>query len=311
MSKNPKVSVIIPTHNRAELLRGAIASVMKQTFQDFEVIVVDDASKDNTPEVVHSFADNRIRYVRNEINKGEGGSRNVGLRNASGDFIAFLDDDDEWLPEKLRLQVDLLERSPAKVGAVYTGFYQIEKSTGRRWQQPSPTKRGDVFRELLTENWIVPSTMLLRKQCFDTAGWFEEGMNFGTDYDMWLRVAKEFHFEYIDRRLVYYHLHGQNVTANHDMVIHGLESQLRKYAELWESNRKGYSRRYLSLGVLYCRRGQTHTGRSALVKAIRIYPFEIRNYLNLLLSLFGATVFRKICGVKESLIFRIRERRFS
>src|SRR5919106_1816578 len=119
----PKVSVIIPTYNRVESLPLAIKSVLAQTFQDFEIIVVDDASHDNTPAVIARFNDERIRYIRHDTNKKISASRNTGVLNSRGSYIAFLDDDDEWLSEKLQLEVDLLDNSPLKTGAVYTGFY--------------------------------------------------------------------------------------------------------------------------------------------------------------------------------------------
>jgi glycosyltransferase involved in cell wall biosynthesis len=118
----PAVSVIIPTYNRAEFLRLAITSVLNQTFQDFEIIVVDDASEDHTHEVVHNFRDKRIKYIHHEVNKRVAAARNTGVLNSSGAYIAFVDDDDEWLPKKLQMQVALLENSPSIVGGVYTGF---------------------------------------------------------------------------------------------------------------------------------------------------------------------------------------------
>ncbi|RLF83553.1 glycosyl transferase, partial [Thermococci archaeon] len=105
----PTVSVIIPTYNRANLLKRAIASVLNQTFTDFELIVVDDASPDNTPEVVRSINDGRIRYVRLKKNSGGPVARNTGIRKARGRFIALLDDDDEWLPNRLELQIKKFE----------------------------------------------------------------------------------------------------------------------------------------------------------------------------------------------------------
>ena len=303
----PKVSVIIPTHNRAEFLRAAIRSVLDQTFQDFEIIVIDDASKDHTPDIVSGFADERIKYLRNPVNKGEGGSRNVGLIKASGEFIALLDDDDEWLPDKLKLQVNLLKSSPSRVGAVYTGYYRIDKTTGKQWDQNIPTKRGNILDDLLAENWLVPSSLLLRKVCFEKAGKFEEGVTFGADYDLLLRVAKEFHFDYVQKSLVKYYLHGENVTANYEAVIKGLESQLQKYGPLWASTSKGLSQRYLSLGTLYCHTGNVQKGRVAFLKAIRLYPVDLRYYFNLVLSLLGAGAFRKLTEAKETLILKIRE----
>src|SRR5215510_2389269 len=110
-----KVSVIIPTHNRAEFLRSAITSVLNQTFQDFEIVIIDDASKDHTREVITNFNDVRIKVIHNRVSKGAAGSRNIGIINTNYEYIAFLDDDDEWLPEKLKIQIYLLDNSPQEV----------------------------------------------------------------------------------------------------------------------------------------------------------------------------------------------------
>lgn len=118
----PKVSVIIPTYNRARYLHRAIQSVLDQRFPDLEIIVVDDASTDDTAQVIEGFRDPRIRYFRHNTNRREAASRNTGVQNAVGDYIAFLDDDDVWLPDKLAIQVNLLDISSLKIGAVYTSF---------------------------------------------------------------------------------------------------------------------------------------------------------------------------------------------
>lgn len=128
----PKVSVVIPTHNRSSLLRRAIQSVLDQTYQDFEIIVVDDASTDDTEAVVKGFADERIRYVRHSENRGEAASRNTGIRLAKGEYIAGHDDDDVWLPPKLEKQVKAFEKASPKVGVVSPDYREkkmIEKFT--------------------------------------------------------------------------------------------------------------------------------------------------------------------------------------
>ena len=107
------------------MIARSIESVLSQTFQDFEIIVVDDGSTDNTEEVVNSFNDERIRYVRHEQNKGEAAARNTGIKLARGDYIASQDSDDEWLPEKLARQIEVFENSPPEVGVVYTGFWKL------------------------------------------------------------------------------------------------------------------------------------------------------------------------------------------
>src|SRR5262249_34375929 len=144
----PQVSVIIPTHNRAKSLQAAITSVLNQTYRDFEIIVVDDASKDNTEHVVRRFRDERIKYIRCAVNKGEAGARNKGVKASAADYIAFLDDDDEWLPRKLELQVALMDSCSLKVGGVYSGYVEIDKTTGRIIGETIPIKRGDILSDM-------------------------------------------------------------------------------------------------------------------------------------------------------------------
>ena len=298
----PKVSVVIITYNRAEFLRSAISSVLSQTFQDFELIVVDDASKDNTAGVVQAFNNKRIRYIRHETNKREAGARNTGVRNAEGEYIAFLDDDDEWLPEKLQKQVELLDKSPAAVGGIYTGFIKIDRPTGKALEQIIPTKRGDIFRDMLVQNYVgTPSTVLLRKMCFEKVGLFDEGIAFGPDYDMWFRIAKEFEFDYVKESLVNYFVHDNKLSANYKLIIEGMETINRKYDRIFTRDKKNYSDRYHRIGVFYCYTGKIGKGRKALVAAIKLYPFDIRYYFRLFLSLFGAENFKRGHEFRERL----------
>lgn len=305
----PKVSVIIPTHNRAESLRSAISSVLNQTFQDFEIIIVDDASKDNTREVVRELSDRRIKYLRHETNKREAAARNTGVTNASGEYIAFLDDDDEWLPEKLELQVDLLDSSPTVMGAVYTGSIRVDSATGRTLNHWMPTKRGNIFRDLLSMNCVgTPSTVLLRRECFKKVGLFDSSIAFGPDYDMWIRVSKQYHFDCIRRPLIKYYIHSDRLSSNYDVIVAGLETQLRKYAWLFALDSKNYSRRYSNLGISYCFSGNTKKGREALLRAIKLYPFEVRHYYNLCLSFLGADNFRRFKMLRDNHVNRLVER---
>jgi glycosyltransferase involved in cell wall biosynthesis len=297
----PKVSVIIPTCNRAQFLRSAIESVRKQTFQDFEIIVVDDASNDETPEVVRSFADGRVRYLRRESKRGQGATRNDGIREARGEYIALLDDDDEWLPTKLQKQVALLGALPNEVGLIYTGFFRIDASSKRVLSEVTPTERGKVFHALGRGNWIgTCSTVLLRRSCFDKAGLFDEDLASGADYDMWLRIAKEFEVDFINEQLVFYNVHNNRISTNYESLASGLEAQLRKHNSVLARDRRRYSERYLSLGIFYCYQGQVMKGRQAFFKAIRLFPLEPRNYFNLCLSLLGGRNFKKIKEFKDN-----------
>lgn len=298
----PKVSVVIITYNRSELLRTAIRSVLSQSYQDFELIVVDDASRDNTSEMVQAFDDQKIRYIRHETNKKEAGARNTGVLNSTGEYIAFLDDDDEWLPEKLQRQVHLLDRSPPTVGGIYTGLLRIDGATRKTLLQMVPTKRGNIFLDLLIENLITPSTVLLRRECFETVGLFDANIPFGLDWDMWIRISKEFQFEYISEPLVRYYVHDSKLSTNYQLMIEGREAQLKKYAGFFALNSKCQSHHYLDIGIFYCYIGNTIKGREAFIKAMNIYPFEPRHYFNLLLSLLGPRNFKKLKELKDNFL---------
>jgi glycosyltransferase involved in cell wall biosynthesis len=294
----PKVSVIIPTYNRATSLVSAVNSVLSQTFQDFEIIIVDDASKDDTEEVVRGIADRRIKYLRHETNKREAGARNTGVTSASGEYIAFLDDDDEWLPDKLKLQVELLDGSSSVVGAVYSGSFRIDSESGRTLDQYIPTKTGNIFKDLSFRNWVgTPSTVLLRRECFERVGLFDSAIVFGPDYDMWIRVAEKYHFLCIRQPLIKYYIHSGRLSSNYELMITGIEAQMRKHASLFALSNRGYSRRHFVLGVYQCCNGNVRKGREEFLKAIKLYPFDLRHYYNFGLSLLGADTFRKLKNV--------------
>ncbi|MCF6158851.1 MAG: glycosyltransferase [wastewater metagenome] len=292
--KMPVVSVIIPTHNRAQFLYSAIASVLNQTYQDFEILVIDDNSKDNTQEVVKNFHDTRIKYIRHEKNKGEAGTRNTGIKHSNGRYIAFLDDDDEWLPEKLELQIDLLQNSPQEVGCIYTGFLTVDETKRKVLQRSIPSKRGYIYYDMFIRNYIgKPSTVMLKKECFKRIDLFDENIAFGTDYDMWIRISRDFHIDYIEKPMVLYCKHKNALSADLAVRNKGMEMLFKKHNRFFMLNRKGHGEFYMYLGIFYCCAGDVRKGRKALLKAITLYPFQIRSYCNLGLSFLNAGKFIK------------------
>lgn len=295
-----RISVIIPTHNRSDYLRLGINSVLTQTFQDFEIIVVDDASKDRSYEVVMNFKDKRIKYIRHNTNMGPSAARNTGIVESTSDLIAFLDDDDEWMPEKLKKQIDILDNSSPLIGGVFTGCIVIDRNSGRILGQRIHTQKGNIFNELLEYNLIgALPTVLVRKECFKKVGVFDENMPFAEDWDMWIRISKKFHFECIREILVKCYVHGRDkLSFNLEALNKGLDIMVNKYGQ-YPSLRKICSVHYLSLGVRYCYNGNTPKGRESFLKAIKLYPFEIRHYFNLFLSLFGADNFKKLKEIKK------------
>ena len=296
----PKVSVIIPTHNRALSLCRAVDSVLNQTFGDFEVLIIDDASTDHTGDFVADCGDERVRYYRHDQNRGESASCNTGLLLARGEYIAFLHDDDVWLSDKLAKQVALLDASGPEVGAVYTGYIRIDLDSGRQIATVLPKERGDVLRALCAGNCVGgPSAVLVRRECFERAGGFDEQMVGCCDYDMWIRIAQHYQFEFIQEPLVLYSVHENRLSANNETVLKGKEAQLVRYGAYFASDPRAFSRYWVTLGVLRCYNRRLAQGRAAFWCAIRAYPLEPRAYFNALLSLFGVDNFIRIKEFKE------------
>jgi glycosyltransferase involved in cell wall biosynthesis len=290
----PRVSVVIPTHNRAHLLGAAIASVIRQTFQDFEIIVVDDASSDGTEEVARNMVDERIRYVRHSTRRYVSAARNSGVLTARGELLAFLDDDDEWLPAKLERQVAVLDACAPVVGGVYTGFHMIERATGKTLGTITPTMRGHILHELCHQNCIgTASTMMLRRECLQEVGLFDETVDYGEEYDMWIRVARRYEFTYLEEPLVRYSVHPAQLSTDYSAMIRGSERKLQKYESFFATYPEDLGRRYLALGTYRCYMGKMREGRGALRRAIRASPWTFKNYAYYLLSLLGPEPFRR------------------
>lgn len=299
----PKVSIVIPTYNRAWLLRKAILSVLNQTYQDFEIIVVDDASNDNTIDVISALNDKRIKYIRNEYNKGEAGARNTGILNTNGQYIAFLDDDDEWLPKKLELQVNKFENSPQKVGLIYTGIirYHYKENKLIRKNQSIPLHKGEMYHILMKRNIIgPPSCVLIRRKCMEKIGLFDSAIAYGLDYDYWIRISKHFDFKYLSEPLVKYRVHENRLSNNIELRAQGARDLAKKYGKkiiadnYWRSI-------YLPLGIELCNKGEMIEGIKAMLESIRHYPTRKISYFYFGISLLGFSNFKRAMVLKEKL----------
>jgi glycosyltransferase involved in cell wall biosynthesis len=287
----PQVSVIIPTCNRARLVPTAIQSVLRQTFSDFEVVVVDDASDHCVSEVVGNFNDDRIRFIRHNSRRGGGAARNTGIRNSNGEYIAFLDDDDEWYPEKLARQMEVMLKAQPEVAAIYTGYVVVDRDSGRVCRRRIPSERGDLKQKLLVGNPIGgTSSMLVKRSCLVKVGVFDETLPSFQDRDLWIRISREFHFDYVQEPLLNYFLHSEKVWTNLEALTRGLEIMVEKYGSV-PTFRKQCSGRYLEFGVRFCEASQMGRGRLAILKSIRLYPYRIKPYLYLGLALFGPRLF--------------------
>jgi len=159
MVENPTVSVIIPAYNQANFIGKAIESVLRQTYQDFEIIVIDDGSTDNTEEITRGFKDKRVKYIKKyKKNRGISVARNIGIKTARGKYIALLDSDDEWLPEKLDKQINILQSESPEVGVVYSNLCYIDENGNNmnRKLRNSKKAEGYIYEDLLEKYCVSP-----------------------------------------------------------------------------------------------------------------------------------------------------------
>ena len=208
---HPEVSVIITSYNYGRFLAGALESTLGQTFGDFEVIVVDDGSTDDTSEVVRRYLDDpRVRYLHTE-HIGQPGAKNAGIREARSPFVAFLDADDLWLPTKLERQLELF-RSDPDLGVTYTRQILIdEEGYELEYKQPI-LHQGQVLETLFRGNFVCFSSSMIARRVLDEVGSFDEGIPMSIDYDLWLRVAMRHRFDYVDEPLVKYRTGHANLS---------------------------------------------------------------------------------------------------
>jgi len=194
------VSVIIPTYNRADKVARAVASVLHQTYTDYDLIVVDDGSRDGTRETFSLFPSRVIRLFHDE-NRGVSAARNTGILASRSPLVAFLDSDDYWLPEKLAAQVDFFEDHPEAVAC------QTQEIWIRKGRRVNPRKKhlkpsGDIFLPSLRLCLVSPSAVMVRRSLFEEVGLFDEAFPVCEDYDLWLRIACKHPIHLLDRDLV-------------------------------------------------------------------------------------------------------------
>lgn len=303
----PRVSIVIPTHNRAEFLGAAVRSVLCQSFQDFEVVIVDDGSNDCTSTMVDTFRDERIHYIRHRMRRGGAAARNTGIARASGEYVAFLDDDDEWFPEKLERQMNIMLASPPQVGGVYTGYFIVNRSDGSTCGQVIARNRGYLYPPILAENLIGgTSSVVLRRACLERVGWFDETLPSFQDYDLWIRVARGFEFECIPEPLLKYFVHPHQVWTNLDALVQGLEVMLKKYGAAPAFRKKAH-RYFLSFGVRFCERNQFDRGRKAFMRAAAMHPYGLGPYFYFCLAFLGRSKFDKARKAKTKLLTGLRK----
>jgi glycosyltransferase involved in cell wall biosynthesis len=196
----PKISVIIPTFNRAQKVMRAVDSVLKQSWQDFEIIVIDDGSTDNTDKVLSEYGSS-ITHIRQPVNRGVSSARNIGIKSSMASWIAFLDSDDYWLPEKLHTQIEFVELNPIVVACQTQEIWMkngMQVNPKRKHKKPS----GNIFKQSLRLCLVSPSCVMLKRSLIEEVGFFDENLPAAEDFDLWLRISCRYPIFLINKWLV-------------------------------------------------------------------------------------------------------------
>jgi glycosyltransferase involved in cell wall biosynthesis len=285
----PLVTVIIPTFNRASIVGRAIRSVLGQTYPNWELFVVDDASTDGTEREVRNYSDKRITYIRLHQNRRVSAARNTGIRSAQGEYVSFLDDDDEWLPEKLAKEVEVLRNSDPEVGLVYTGKTVYDEH-GRVLQVRMPTLSGWVYDAMLDRHFIgSPSRVMVKKQVLDRVAGFDETFVNCQDYDLWLRVAKVSKIAVVPCFLVKRYLLSDQMSGSLRNICEGWEHILMKFrADMKPRTLAKHISRVAILLLNY----DPRRARALAWEGFRLRPFQPALLAALALSILGTNSYR-------------------
>jgi len=276
------VSVIVPAYNAQAFIGETIQSVINQTYSDWEMLIVDDGSTDETAEVVKTYlGDPRIKYFH-QSNQERSAARNHGIRRASGEYIAFLDADDLWLPDKLRRQVDYLNNHP-EVGLCFTNRTLIN-SKGVPIPAPKITVPldKDQFSELLKVNFISNSTVMTTRSIVNRVGLFDESLPaFGSeDWDMWLRIARFYPIYFIDKPLMLYRVHVGNTSLDkmylsQKAVLEKAFSDPTLPARIVKDKKRIYAALHLGYSQIYLSMGRRQEAFRHWRWAWAVYPWGI------------------------------------
>ncbi|MGV3504262.1 MAG: glycosyltransferase family 2 protein [Adhaeribacter sp.] len=301
--EQPLISIITPTYNRARLIKRAIESILNQTFTDFEYLIIDDGSKDNTEEVVQQYIkrDQRIKYYVHEKNKGQNAALNTGLSFARGKYIAFLDSDDEWLPQMLEKQINEFFKDP-EVGCSYCWAGYLENGvlkTSRKYKI-----QGYLYKEALEQAYICnPSSLMVKKESLDILGGFNLEFVTCQDDDICLRLAKKNKFALIQEPLVIIHSDAgnQTITNRHVYAKDWLKLYNKYESEILQHcGSATLAQHYLKASLLFLQIFDLKTAREVANKAIS-NKLSLKALTMLTLTYLPPAVIRGIMKAKRSL----------
>ena len=274
----PLVTIIITTYKRTpEMVVRATLSVCNQTYRNLEIIIVDDSPSDyadrmNVYEAVKNIGDPRITYLFNEKNIGACASRNRAIEASNGEFIMYVDDDDELLEKCVELRLEKFT-SP-KVGLVYSDCYVLDEEKGEKTRSNQAKHAGMVFDELIKENFVFAFPMM-RRECFEKCGLFDVKMQAAQDSEMWLRIALKYEFNYVNEPLSVVHFHkGERISTNPTKKIQGLERLSEIYADYLNEHPDAYYIRTIKLAPFYIKLGDKKRRGTCIFPRSRFARFQ-------------------------------------
>lgn len=304
----PIVSVIMPTYDCASFISGSIESILTQTFKDFEIIVIDDGSNDNTREVLSHYYD-KITYILQE-NRGPAAARNTGILKSSGEYIAFLDADDLWHPKKLEIQVKYLNENP-QVMLVCSDAERFDENgilAGTKLGKIGITGRL-TFEKLLYQNYIQTLTVMFKRECINKVGLFDESKDlfFVEDYDLWLRIARLYEIGYLKQPLAKYRFRPESRSSNVIRIRTAVLELLGRICGRWPEIERRYkhiihkskANLFYEIGYDCFSRGEILKARKYLITSLKYNPLAIKTHKYLFFSLLPVMLITKFKEVKH------------
>lgn len=289
----PLVSVIMPTHNRAHTLPRAIRSVLAQTWDDLELIIADDGSTDGTAALIANIADPRVKYFRHRTNRGAAAARNLGLAYARGDYIAFQDSDDEWLLDKLSMQIEALRAHGGAYGATFGGKLLYGRGPDGRFgdglsaYRPHNGRSGRITSQLLAGNLISPQTLLAEAGIVREAGLFDERLPSNEDWEFMLRLSMKTRVLFTNRPVVVAYISHDSITLNRHSHALAFMTIVKKHNALYRLRPRIYAERLFTAARYLHQIGRYRAAQKLFWRALRIYPWSVRSWVRLMHARFS------------------------
>lgn len=299
----PKVSIILPVFGEAILLSKAVDSVLNQTYQDYELIIVDDGASRETKKQIENLKKKslKIKIVRHENNRGVSCARNSGILASKGELITFLSADDELLPRKIEKQAKLFNENGSGKRGIVSVFGKVLLPNGKLSKSYAPELyRGRIFPQILGKNIVV--SPMIKRECYDRVGFYDEKLTFGEDWDFHIRVARFYEFDFIPEVLIILRMHRGQLSAkelNRGVCCLRLIDKYKNYYALYPTLR---SRVLRYAGSSFLGGGDIKQGRKLLLEGFLVNPLNLQAGIAFILSFGGYKFFKSIMQLRNKFL---------